>query len=55
MKTVRLVYWEQDGVSPSINMHGCTAPCDWRSWLVDDTASVIPEDEIQLARLTGRG
>ena len=27
---------------------------DWRSWLVDEYGSVIPEDEIQLARLSGR-
>ena len=35
--------------------HVMTEPDGWRSWLVDDTGSVIPEDEIQLARLAGRG
>ena len=34
--------------------HVVTEPDGWRSWLVDDTGSVIPEDEIQLARLAGR-
>ncbi len=34
--------------------HVMKEPDGWRSWLVDDTGSVIPEDEIQLARLAGR-
>ena len=29
-------------------------PAGWRSWLVDDYGRVIDEDEIQLARLSGR-
>ena len=33
--------------------HVVEEPDGWRSWLVDDTGSVIPEDEIQLARLAG--
>ena len=35
--------------------HVMKEPDGWRSWLVDDTGSVVPEDEIQLARLAGRG
>ena len=35
--------------------HVMKEPDGWRSWLVDDTGSVIQEDEIQLARLAGRG
>ena len=27
----------------------------WRSWLVDEQGHVIPEDEVQLARLVGQG
>ena len=35
--------------------HVMKEPGGWRSWLVDDTGSAIQEDEIQLARLAGRG
>lgn len=35
--------------------HVMKEPDGWRSWLVDDTGSVVPEDEIQLARLADRG
>ena len=35
--------------------HVMKEPGGWRSWLVDDTGFPIQEDEIQLARLAGRG